>query len=107
MEFNNINTGSTTWAQAATAINENFSKASLEFEKLKNSTTRNKGFFDSISELQSYVASPVTGDFAYVGSSSTPTIYRYDGTSWVPTETIGGTPIFESTSDNTNYPEIP
>lgn len=99
MEFNNINTGSTTWGQAAAAINENFGKASSELEKLKSATIKNKGYFVSLSSLQNSVSYPVLGDYAYVGFSYPFTIYRYNGSRWESTSATGGSTTFEPVND--------
>lgn len=106
MDFNNISTGHITWSQAATDMNENFGKVSTEIEKLKNATTRNKGFFNTAAELTSSFKSAAMGDFAYVGTSYPLTIYRYDGLSWVASEVVGGTPMLDSTSDTTDYNDV-
>ena len=105
MGLNNISSNST-WGQAASDINNNFATVDSDLKKVKNATTRNKGYFETLSDLENSVTQATAGDFAYIGSSYPVTIYRYNGASWVNTGMEGGTPIFESTDDTTNYDDV-
>lgn len=105
MGLNNINSKST-WGQAASDINTNFTTISSDLNKVKNATTKNKGFFTSLSDLQSYVKQAAVGDWAYVGTSYPLTIYKYNGSSWVNSGVTGGPTMFEYTDDTTNYDDV-
>ncbi len=74
MDLNEIKT-SGKWGDAATGINENFSRTNVEIEKLKNTTIRDKGYFSTLVYLKLAWPSPVKGDVAWVGSP-------YPGTVW-------------------------
>ena len=90
MELNTIN-NTDKWGSTAARLNENFSKVSTEVDKVKNSTTRNKGLFASLSELKATYPSPAKGDWAVVGNTIPGQIYRCNTTgSWTATGETGG-----------------
>lgn len=75
MELNTvIKTG--TWSDAADQINSNFNKTSIEVEKIKLSSTRNKGLYPTIEALKAAIPSPVVGDWAIVGNTIPGYIYQ-------------------------------
>jgi DNA-binding protein H-NS len=74
MNLNEIRTNGK-WGDAATNINENFSRTNVEIEKMKNRTIRDKGYFSTEALLKAAWPSPVRGDFAWAGSP-------YPGTVW-------------------------
>lgn len=82
---------SSTWGKEAAKMNRNFQNLSIDVEKAKNASTRNKGLFTSESELKSAIPSPVKGDWAVVGNSIPGTVYRCttNGT-WTNTGQQGG-----------------
>ena len=90
MELTTIQSTSS-WGDAAAAINQNNAKISTEIEKAKNSSTRAKGLFASLSDLKAKWPSPQAGDWAIVGSTVPGTIYRCQtaGT-WTNTGQQGG-----------------
>lgn len=90
MELNTIN-NSDKWGSTAARLNENFGKISTEVDKVKNSTTRNKGLFASLSELEAAYPSPAKVDWAIVGSTIPGTVYKCNtaGT-WTSTGQTGG-----------------
>lgn len=75
MELTTIQSTSS-WGEAAAAINQNNAKISTEVEKAKNSSTRAKGLFASASDLQAKWPSPQVGDWAIVGSTVPGTVYQ-------------------------------
>ena len=78
--FNNVPaTGD--WNQASGLINANFLQIYTQLVKLFNSTNRYKGVYPTLAKLQAAVSSPVSGDWAYIGSGFPMSIYIYDG-SW-------------------------
>ena len=89
MELENIKQN-TVWNDAAESINSNFSKVDIEIEKLKNVTTRNKGYFKTLYDLQSAHPTTSSGSIAWVGTSYPFTLYRWDGSAWVTDGTTGG-----------------
>ncbi len=75
MELKTVNsTGK--WSDVAASLNENFSKTNIEVEKLKNSTTRFKGYYTSYSLLVTAWPSPYVGDYAWVGSEYPGVVYK-------------------------------
>ena len=92
MDLVNIQTAGT-WGNAASGINENFSRTNIEVEKLKNSTLRYKGYFSTLMQLNQAWPSPVVGDNAWVGAPYPGTVYECQvaGT-WTNTGVIPQTP---------------
>lgn len=90
MELTTIQSTSS-WGDAAAAINQNNSKISTEIEKAKNSSTRAKGLFASLNDLRAKWPSPQVGDWAIVGDMVPGTIYQCKtaGT-WTNTGQQGG-----------------
>lgn len=75
MELNTvIKTG--TWSDAADQINSNFNKTSIEVEKIKLSSTRNKGLFSTLENLKAAIPSPIVGDWAIVGNTVPGPVYQ-------------------------------
>lgn len=89
MGLNNINSKST-WGQAASDINTNFTTIDSDLKKVKNATTRNKGYFSTSSELISAFPTASKGDIAYVGSSYPYDIWKWNGGSWANSGSTGG-----------------
>ena len=75
MELTTIQSTSS-WGEAAAAINQNNAKISTEVEKAKNSSTRAKGLFASAGDLQARWPSPQVGDWAIVGNTVPGTVYQ-------------------------------
>ena len=90
MELNKINSSGTTWGAEASALNENFGKIDSSIEQLKNSTTRNKGYFSSEAALKSAFKSASFGDIAYVGSAFPYQTWAWNGSEWVKKNDNGG-----------------
>ena len=80
------------WGEAASSLNQNFSKIGSDMEKMKYATTRNKGYFSSGDALKSTVESAVLGDIAYVKSEVyTPyELWEWTSSGWVATGKSGG-----------------
>lgn len=81
-----INT-QTDWLTACNTINENNSKISVEIEKLKSATTKNKGYFKTLEDLKAAYTSTnsTVGMIAYVGTTSPYKIYEYKSSGWTDT----------------------
>lgn len=75
MDLNLIQTNAR-WGDAATGINDNFSRTNVEIEKLRNATFRDKGYFSTIIQLNQAWPSPVVGDFAWVGTPFPGTVFE-------------------------------
>ena len=75
MELTTIQSTSS-WGEAAAAINQNNQKIGTEIEKAKNSSTRAKGLFATAGDLQSKWPSPQVGDWAIVGNTVPGTVYQ-------------------------------
>ena len=75
-ELSNVPLNPGKWSNAADIINENSSKINTEFIKLENATTKFKGFFTSLSQLQAAWPSPIVGDTAWVGETYPGVVYR-------------------------------
>ena len=75
MDLNNIpSTGK--WSDSSAAINENFGKTNVEIEKLKDATTKDKGYFSTETALKAAWPSPSAGDTAWAGSPYPGTVYE-------------------------------
>ena len=81
-----INT-QTDWLTACKTINENYSKISVDIEKLKSATTKNKGYFKTLEDLKAAYTSTnsTVGMIAYVGTTSPYKIYEYKSSGWTDT----------------------
>ena len=75
MDLNNI-PSSGAWSGAAAGINENFNRTSIEIEKLRNATQRDKGYFSSEALLIAAWPFPVVGDKAWAGSPYPGTVFE-------------------------------
>jgi hypothetical protein len=89
MELQTIQT-TTTWNEAASAINSNNQKIDLEVEKLKNATYKHKGYFKSLPDLQSTYPIANLGSIAWVGQRYPFALFRWNGTAWATDGTTGG-----------------
>lgn len=89
MELQNIGT-TTTWNEAAGAINNNNQKINAEVEKLKNATYKNKGYFKSLPALQTAYPTSSLGSRAYVGTKYPFAIFYWNGTQWATEGETGG-----------------
>nr|DAU53031.1 MAG TPA: hypothetical protein [Caudoviricetes sp.] len=63
------------WGDASNTINTNFQNMDVEMEKLKNSTTRFKGYFTNETNLKNKFPSPKRGDIAFVGEPYPGNVY--------------------------------
>lgn len=88
-ELNNIPKEGT-WGAASDILNDNFAKVSVDIEKVKNATTRNKGYYTTADLLSSSFPTAPTGSIAYVGDNFPFTLYRFENGSWVNTGITGG-----------------
>lgn len=89
MELTEIKSKGISWGQAATELNNNFNKVNSAVEQVKNATTKNKGFYSSLSALIAAYPTASIGDKAYVDNSGASgemryKVYQYDG-SWKDT----------------------
>lgn len=79
----------TNWGEAASAINDNFSKTNLEISKVSASSSKFKGFYTIEALLLTAIPSPIVGDNAWVGASYPGVVYvcNTSGT-WTATATV-------------------
>lgn len=89
MGLNSIKSDSS-WGQAASDINNNFATVSADIEKVKNATTRNKGYFRNDTLLKQTYATAQIGDIAYVGTTYPYQIWEWDGSGWANSGATGG-----------------
>ena len=83
----------TTWEDAATAINSNFSKTNLEVAKIASSSNKHKGFFTTEAALLVAQPYPRVGDNAYVGATYPGVVYVCNTTGvWTATTTVPSPP---------------
>ena len=80
----------TTWNDAAESINSNNLKIITEVTKLQSATYKNKGYFTSLSALQSAYPSASSGSKAYVGTKYPYAIYLWQNEGWVNSGQTGG-----------------
>ena len=80
----------TTWNDAAESINSNNLKIITEVTKLQSATYKNKGYFTSLTALQSAFPSASSGSKAYVGTKYPYAIYLWQNEGWVNSGHTGG-----------------
>lgn len=88
-ELNNIPKEGT-WGAASDILNDNFAKVAVDLEKVKNATTRNKGYYTTAEVLSSAFPTAPAGSIAYVGTSYPFALYRFEDGSWNNTGQTGG-----------------
>lgn len=98
MALNKIKTEAS-WGESANNLNSNFESIETDLIKVKNATTRNKGYFSSSSALKSAFPTANVGDKAYVGSSYPYQIWTWSGSTWANSGSTGG----EESVDLGNY----
>lgn len=89
MALNSIQSNST-WGKAASDINNNFTTVSADLEKVKNATTKNKGYFKNDTLLKQTYKTATVGDIAYVGTSYPYQIWEWNGATWANSGATGG-----------------
>lgn len=89
MELNSILSNST-WGKAASDINTNFTTISVDLEKVKNATTKNKGYFKNDTLLKQTYKTATVGDIAYVGTTYPYQIWEWNGSTWADSGATGG-----------------
>lgn len=92
---------STNWNTASESINSNFAKVDIEIEKLKNVTTRDKGYYQTVEALTAAHPTAMVGSRAFVGYVAPYSVYVWDKPSskWVDT----GETITDATLDLGDY----
>lgn len=90
MELNTIN-NTDNWGTTASRLNENFSKVNTEVEKLKNSTSKNKGYFTTLDDLKDSYPTPTDGMYAWVGTPYPGIVYESKNNAWVSTGQVPDT----------------
>lgn len=75
----------TNWSEASDSLRQNFTRISVEIEKLKSATTNNKGLYPDLNSLTEAHTSPDIGSYAYVGTNSPYSVYRYSDDGWIDT----------------------
>ena len=71
------------WKSTAGKLNDNFSKQDLRMTTIENTFVSNKGYFDSLSSLNTAFPSPKTGHTAYVHDGTSYKIANVSGGEWV------------------------
>lgn len=89
MTLNSIQSNST-WGKAASDINTNFTTISADLEKVKNATTKNKGYFKNDTLLKQTYKTATVGDIAYVGTTYPYQIWEWNGSTWANSGATGG-----------------
>jgi len=89
MGINKINSESN-WGEAAANLNNNFDTLNADILKIKDATTRNKGYFATSENLFSALPSAKVGDVAFVGAEYPYAVYRWDGIGWANNGEVGG-----------------
>ena len=64
MGLNKIDSSNINWGKAASDINSNFDTIGSDLQKVKNATTKNKGYFSSSDKLHEAYPSAHEGDIA-------------------------------------------
>ena len=76
------------WGDAASKLNDNFNKIRQSLTTVENVSKNNKGYFSSLSALNTAFPSPKAGQTAYVYSEASSTnyyIYNAVNGAWVAT----------------------
>ena len=89
MGINKINSKSN-WGEAAANLNNNFDTLNADILKIKDATTRNKGYFATAEDLFAALPSGQIGDVAFVGAEYPFKVYRRDTYGWANTGEYGG-----------------
>ena len=74
------------WGLEAPKLNQNFQNISTDILKLKNSTTRFKGYHTSEEGLKSKYPAPQSGDYAWVGTPYPGKVYDVVNGQWNNTD---------------------
>lgn len=91
----------TSWKNESAQINSNFEKINTELERLKNITTRDKGYYQTVEALVAAYPTAPSGSRAFVGYAAPYAVYIWDDTTsaWVDT----GQTITDPTIDLGDY----
>lgn len=89
MGINKINSESN-WGKAAADLNNNFDTLNADILKIKDATTKNKGYFATSENLFAALPSAKVGDVAFVGAEYPYAVYRWDGIGWANNGEVGG-----------------
>lgn len=80
--------GANTSAKVGGLMYDALTYLSDEVDKFRNF----KGYYESLSALQSSITKPAVGNYAYVGPSYPGNVYRYTSSGWANTGTAGSIP---------------
>src|SRR5690554_2499281 len=97
--LNNIpNSGQ--WGDAASKLNDNFNKLNQAITTVENKSVNNKGYFPSLSVLNTAFPSPKTGQTAYVYDNATSNYIIYNAVNglWT-TQSVPAPPIGVAVND--------
>ena len=91
----------TAWKNESAQINSNFEKINTELERLKNITTRDKGYYQTVEALVAAYPTAPSGSRAFVGYAAPYAVYIWDDatSAWVDT----GQTITDPTIDLGDY----
>ena len=91
----------TSWKNESAQINSNFENINTELERLKNITTRDKGYYQTVEALVSAYPTAPSGSRAFVGYAAPYAVYIWDDatSAWVDT----GQTITDPTIDLGDY----
>lgn len=86
------------WGQSAQKINDNFDFLSTDVEKIRDATTRNKGYYaligesddDLVAQIEALDLKPTVGDKVYVGTGYPYKEFQYTDDGWVKTSDEAG-----------------
>ena len=76
------------WGAEASRINQNFQNINVDLEKVKNSTTKFKGYFSTEELLFEKYPNPSIGEYAWVGTPYPGTVYDIVDGAWHNTTTV-------------------
>ena len=91
----------TSWKNESAQINSNFEKINTELERLKNITTRDKGYYQTVEALVAAYPTAPSGSRAFVGYAAPYAVYIWDDatSAWIDT----GQTITDPTIDLGDY----
>lgn len=95
----------TTWANASDTINKNSDRIYEAITQVENATTKHKGYFNSIEDLNSAFPTPRTGWIAYVYNTENSSEEPYD--IYTPLfDSATSTYVWVDSGNNTTSPQV-
>ena len=79
-----------TWKSISVIINENFTKLGQQIDSANKNTVVKLPLFASLSDAQSDITHPYTGQLILIGDNIPAPLYKWNGSKWEDTGKQGG-----------------